>query len=170
MTVFDVSKVTNKKIREGYQIAEKMLLDDELYRMVATQKKFTYTKDHPEQVASNLRSEMLKFVHGFRDPFLIKEYFEKNPGVIGATTFGESIIYVNINGVNKKSTLLFIGNGGHETGHAIGYGHGSDWQQFNWKGRMMCRALLEFADKRLSVPNSMDRLVIELARTRGLIK
>lgn len=170
MTVFDVSKVSIKKIREGYEIAEKILLDDELYRMIAIQKKFTYTQDRPEDVALKLRQEMLKFVHGFRAPFQIKEYFENNPNVIGATTFGESIIYTNVNGASRKSVVTFIGNGGHETGHAIGYKHGSDWQQYNFKGRMMCRILLEFEDKNLSVPNTLARLVVELAKTKGLIK
>lgn len=169
MKIFNLDSVKNNKIKEGYLIAEAVLLDDEFTRLLAVQNEFTYTIDTAFMVAFNLRETVKRICN---DPHLrikVNEYYYKNSSVIGKTDASKEV-YVNINGVSRKPVTTFIGNGGHEFGHfPMGYGHGSNWQQDSKWGRIMCAARGEFASKNLSVPNTMARLIVEMAKTKGLI-
>jgi hypothetical protein len=168
MKLFNLELVTNSKIREGYEIAEKVLLDDELTRRLAIQSEFTYTIDTPFAVAFNLRETVKRISENEHLRIVVGEYWYRNASVIGKTE--DNKFFVNLTGTNRKSIRTFIGNGGHEFGHhPMGYGHGSNWQQDSWKGRMMCRMLGEFADKNKSVPNTIARLVVEMAKDKGYL-
>ena len=164
MKIFNTDLLTFSKIREGYQIAEKILLDDEFTRILALQN-FTYTKDKGFMVALSLRDSVARIKANQALAINIEEYYYKNSNVIGMTK-GGSTIFVNRNGINSKPLKTFIGNALHEFGHhPMGYSHGSNFPPGSWKGRL----LGDFANKNLSVSHTLDRLGLAFAKTKGYL-
>lgn len=161
--IFDVVH-RNKNVQDGYKIASEIILSQDFMERLIDVAALTYTSSSPVRVAHTLDIWLSR---NFVVP--VVEYYDKGSAI--ATVFSDrpGVINVNNYGVNSRSKLTFLSNGAHELGHIIGYGHGSNWTQDTWKGRMMCRLMGDKENKEFSVPYVFARIASQLAKEKWLL-
>lgn len=111
----------DEKIFKARQLAVDFF-ETELH-VILSQSKFTHTDKTPEQVFNHIAS------HHYEMFATIKPWKPFNPWTSAiATTFknkpGE--IYINVRKINQRSVADYVNTLVHETGHILGYSHGSN--------------------------------------------
>lgn len=149
------------KVIQGYNLASMAMSTGLFLNKLSAIKKFTYTSADGKVVANYLSDYLCGPVTQ------VDEYLYKSKSVKGTTFKGDPKIYVNSYNFGRFSAIDYLRNGGHEVGHKLGFGHGSNWTQDNWKGRLMCKINGDSEDKNLSVPFVMEILCLEVCREKG---
>lgn len=162
--IFEI-EVLNKKVTNGYEIAGEILAGREIIDELWKIRTFTYSLESGRYVANKLADRF----HPQGKPVLVQEYYYESKSVVGTTFSDKPGIFVNRYNFHRFPLSQYIRNGAHEVAHHIGFGHGSNWTQDNWKGRMMCKLKGDVEDKNLSVPYVLEEIVIKLAKKRGLL-
>lgn len=109
------------KIRSAVALAEHFF-ETELH-VILSQSKFTYTDKTPEQVFNHIASnhqDMTATIKSWK-PFnrwtsAIATTFKNKPGEI----------YINMRKIGQRSVAEYVNTLVHETGHILGYSHGSN--------------------------------------------
>jgi hypothetical protein len=167
--IFEI-KHSHNKVKTGYLIAGQILCDRKIQDRLLKVVKLTYTDKTAREVVQALAFHTEAIVSGLAPKIPVLNYYSKSNSVI-ATTFSDKVgIYVNDRNISSRSLETYIGNGAHEFGHLpMNFGHGSNWSQDSWKGRMMCRVMGDFADKSWSVPYLLASLTVQIAKEEGYI-
>jgi hypothetical protein len=168
--IFDI-QYKDQKVVDGYSIADEVLRSDEIIERIQDLVELTYTKHSPIDVSMGLQYHRKNILLNLAPKIAVKSYYYRSPSVI-ATTYPSvpRTIFVNSRNIPSFPLQTYIENAAHEFGHVpMGYGHGSNWTQDTWKGRMMCRLSGDKEDKSKSVPRVLEKIVIDIAKQKGLI-
>jgi hypothetical protein len=167
--IFDI-QFRNQKIVDAYSIADEILSGPEILNRIKDIVKLTYTEASPTYVSDDLFAIQSQLKEGWMEKIPVQSYWYKNASVVGMTN-GTKKIFINENGLNRRTVKDYIRNGAHETGHyPLGYGHGSNWTQDTWRGRAMCKISGDVGNKDFSVPYILEEIVLQLAIEKGLVK
>lgn len=168
--IFDI-QYKEPKVYDGYAIAGEILCGPDIIERIEDVERFTYTKEASRDVARTVLKARENILNGSNPKIVIKDYFYPSKSVIATTDSRyPNTILVNRKNVWKYEVVDYIRNGAHEAGHCpFGYGHGSNWPQNTWKGRIMRRLNGDTEDMYQSVPCLLEELVLQLAKEKGMV-
>lgn len=161
--LFDV-QYENKKVIEGYRLAEEVLQSSGFYELLMNVEKYTYTSLSPEVVRRRLVDTVVILPQTVR----VKSYYRPSKAVIATTGRKQDpeAIFVNRYNINRSSEVTYFLNGIHEWTHKpMGFRHGTNYPPGSWRGWI----LGDREDKNLSVSHTFERLAKQYAESRGLI-